>query len=64
MRREHVLIAAETERIIGHDLSSCSLTSEGVFYSCSYVLMLLRTRAFALQKVELCHSPRLLAIHL
>ena len=41
-----------------------SLTSEGVFYRCSYVLMHLRTRTFALQKVELHHSPHLLAIHL
>ena len=41
-----------------------SLTSEGVFYSCSYVLMHLRTHASALQKEGLHHSPRLLAIHL
>ena len=59
MQREHVFIAAETERTIRHDLP----TSEGVFYSCSYVPVHLRTGTFALQKVELCHLPRPLAIH-
>ena len=64
MRRQDIFIAAETERTIGHMTYRDSLISEGVFYSCSYVLMHLRTRTFALQKVGLHHSPRLLAIHL
>ena len=61
MRRQRVFIAAETENL--QDMTYRDYrTFEGVFYSCSYVLVHLQTRAFSLQKVGLHHLPRLLAI--
>ena len=65
MRQEHVFIAAETERITGHDLlrftdvSQCLLQLQ--LHVCTYAPA---NSAFALQKVELRYSLRLLGIHL
>ena len=62
MRREHVSLQPKQREL--QDMTFRDLISEGAVYSCSYVLTYLRTRAFALQKVELRHSPRLLISHI
>ena len=35
----------------------------GTLYSCSYILMHMRAGTFAIQTVQVRHSPHLLAIH-